>query len=737
VVETAPQFSVIIPAFNVQGYLRQAVMSVAFDKSVEVLVVDDRSTDATALLADELEDLYESVRVVRPPKNVGLGRARNLGMAEARGEYIVFIDGDDYLIPEALDRLRTSVEEHHPDVVFFGYSRLYANGSAAEGVLREPLQGEVPFTAQERPEILDVLNVAWNKAYRREFLTGLGIEFPVGYYEDIPWSYPILVTAASIVGLDEPLYMYRQRTSGSILRSTDVRHLEIVDQFDRLMATLEALNVSDAMRSEVFTRGYRNIVTLATDKRHRLPRDLHREFYNRARKTVKAHVPAGYVHPSEGDKWKLMRLMWGMGYVAFAARLRLVETVYRIGAFARKLGRSGIKLLRRLYHHQRFYSLYRRIRRVDTDLVVIENLWGRSPRLNCLAIDQEIRRSHPHVRIVWSVNQGGREGVPASFDYVVSGSHQYYRALATAKYFFLDVNLPGWWRKRKGQVFTQLHHGTPLKLMGVEERGKSTWWVNGLLKRVQHWDYSLASNSYSSEVWKHSYPVRYETLEYGYPRNDVLVTATADDTVSARGRIGIPEDARVVLYVPTFREQGSDTISMTDIDQIADSLSEGELLLMRGHYLTGRERGADLHASIVDVTDYPSVEDLYLAADVLITDYSSAMFDYANLGRPIIIFAPDWNQYRHQRGTYFDITVDSPGSVVYSATDLAECLSSREYESERNQKLLRQFKEIFCQFESGHAAQDVVTRVIGGTAPDLKERTRVPSLSSWQMERRA
>lgn len=736
-VETAPQFSVIIPAFNVQGYLRQAVMSVAFDKSVEVLVVDDCSTDATALLADELEDLYDSVRVVRPPKNVGLGRARNLGMSEARGEYIVFIDGDDYLIPESIDRLRSSVEEHAPDVIFFGYSRLYANGTAVEGVLREPLQGDMPFTAQERPEILDVLNVAWNKAYRREFLQELGIEFPVGYYEDIPWSYPILVMATSIVGLDEPLYMYRQRTSGSILRSTDARHLEIVDQFDRLMETLEDLNVSDAMRAEVFTRGYRNIVTLATDKRHRIPRNLHREFYTNARKSVKAHAPTGYIHPTEGDKWKLMKLMWGMNYAAFANRLRIVETVNRLGEFTRKLGLSGIKLLRRLYHNKNFYSLYRRVRRVDPELVVLENLWGRSPRLNCLAIDKEIRRAYPEMRILWSVNQAGRENVPDGIDYVISGSHQYYRALATAKYFFLDVNLPGWWRKRKDQVFTQLHHGTPLKLMGVEERGKSNWWVNGLLKRVEHWDYSLTSNSYSSEVWKHSYPVRYETLEYGYPRNDVLVTATAQDTVSARRRIGVPEDARVILYVPTFREQNSDTISMTDIDQIAESLSDGEFLLMRGHYLTGRERGTDLHSSIVDVTEYPSVEDLYLAADVLVTDYSSAMFDYANLGRPIVIFAPDWDQYRHQRGTYFDITVDSPGAVVFTATDLATCLSTREYESEKNQVLLRQFKEIFCQFDTGHAAQDVVTRVIGGTMPKHNEASRVPSLSSWQMERRA
>ncbi|MFN3866703.1 MAG: glycosyltransferase family 2 protein, partial [Demequina sp.] len=117
------EFSVVIPAYNVQGYLRQAVMSVAFDDRTEVIVVDDRSTDGTSALADELGTLYESVRVIRPPANIGLGRARNLGLAHAQGEYVVFLDGDDYLAAGALDRLRAVVGDQAPDLVMYGYKR--------------------------------------------------------------------------------------------------------------------------------------------------------------------------------------------------------------------------------------------------------------------------------------------------------------------------------------------------------------------------------------------------------------------------------------------------------------------------------------------------------------------------------------------------------------------------------------------------------------------------------------
>lgn len=730
-----PLFTVVIPAYNVQGYLRQAVMSVASYDSVEVLVVDDRSTDGTSLLADELEEQFSTVRVVRPPQNVGLGRARNLGMSQARGAHILFIDGDDYLIAGALDELRTVIDDCDPDVIVFGYSRLFANGTTVEGVQQAPLQVEGPFTAAQNVEILDVLNVAWNKVYKRAFLERLGIEFPVGYYEDIPWTYPVLVSASSIVGVDEPFYMYRQRLSGSILRSTDARHVEIIDQIDRLMDWLEEREVSAELRSEVFTRAFRNLVTLATVRRHRIPPKLRRDFYAKARQSVRTHAPEGYVLPTSGDKWKLMRLVWTVGYAGFSTRLFAVDLIARSKAATRRVARFGVRALRAVYHNRRAYGILRRATRVDKNLVVLESLWGLAPRLNCLAVEQEIRRAFPHKRIVWSVNPTDTAGVATGTEFVVKGTHKYYRALAKASHFFVDANLPAWWRKRSGQVLTQLHHGTPLKLMGVEERSQDLIWKNGLLSRCQQWDFSVVSNSYSAEVWKHSYPVRYETLEYGYPRNDVLVNAGPADCSAARERIGLSADARVLLYVPTFRERERDPISSRDLEFMMAGLDEGDVLLVRGHYLARRERGGTQRSSILDVTQYPAVEDLYLAADVLVTDYSSAMFDFANLGRPIVIFATDWEDYRHERGTYFDITVDAPGSVVTTAADLASCLKSREYSSPSNMARLQKFQEIFCEFETGHAARDVVARVMGGERGIPVTRKRVPALTTWRMDR--
>lgn len=730
-----PEFSVIIPAYNVQGYLRQAVMSVAFDPAVEVLVVDDRSTDGTGALVDELASQFPTVTALRPEHNVGLGRARNLGLEHARGKYVLFVDGDDYLTPDAFDQLRAAIYGTEPDIVMFGYKRLYPNGDAIDGTLRAPLQIEGAFTAAERPEIFDVLNVAWNKAYRREFLSQTGIEFPVGYYEDIPWTYPLLAVAKSIVGLDEPLYLYRQRWSGSILRSTNARHLEIIDQFERLMDVMDTLELSDELQREIFTRAYRNLVTLATSMRHRLPHTRRQEYYERAQKIARERVPNGYVLPTEGDKWQLMHAMWDREYPSFMHQRRITTALLKTRSVIVRTLRTMVRMLRAPFNRRWSYEFHRRYTHIKPNLVVLETLWGRTPRLNALAVEAEIKRTHPQMKTVWAVKPEDAPAVLDGFDVVVKGTRDYYRALATAKYFFLDVNLPGWWRKRKGQVFTQLHHGTPLKLMGVEERGQTREWKDGLLRRCQHWDFSLVANAYSAEVWKHSYPVNCETLEYGYPRNDILINADARASKEARARLGIDEGARVVLYAPTFREADKGSGRVGHFADVAAALGENDVLLLRGHYFAKGEALVHTDAKILDVTDHASIEELFLAADVLVTDYSSAMFDYANLRRPIVIFAYDWEQYVRERGTYFDLTVDSPGPVARSGAELATVMEERAYESPENMQRLERFADIFGCFETGRAAQDIVARVIDGVTPTPPPRGGLPALHSWNMDR--
>jgi CDP-glycerol glycerophosphotransferase len=237
-----------------------------------------------------------------------------------------------------------------------------------------------------------------------------------------------------------------------------------------------------------------------------------------------------------------------------------------------------------------------------------------------------------------------------------------------------------------------------------------------LLERVDRWDYSISSNTFSTQMWDRAYPAEYTALETGYPRNDRLATASPADIATARERIGVAAGERVVLYAPTHREHLPGYQPPFDPDEFVRTLGPTGRLLMRGHYFNDRRGGHTVRGGgrVVNVSDHPSVEDLYLAADLLVTDYSSAMFDYGILDRPIVVYAPDWDAYRLTRGVYFDIMSEPPGAVATTFPDLLDLFRTGAVDSEAAGKSRSQFRRRFCALDDGRAAERVVRRTLLG-----------------------
>ncbi|WP_435616380.1 glycosyltransferase family 2 protein, partial [Streptomyces sp. 1222.5] len=254
-----PRFSVIVPAYKVQAYLSECLDSVLSQSypDLEVIAVDDCSPDACGAIIDEYAARDTRVKPVHLAENQGLGRARNAGMAEASGDYLVFLDSDDTLTPDALravaDRIKESGE---PDVLVYDYARTYWDGRTVRNQLSTQLteEGPAPFRLADRPGLLRVLMVAWNKAYRREFVEAQGFAFPPGYYEDTPWTFPVLMTAESIATLDRVCVHYRQRRQGNILGTTSRRHFDLFEQYDRVFAFVDEHPELAAWRPELFRR---------------------------------------------------------------------------------------------------------------------------------------------------------------------------------------------------------------------------------------------------------------------------------------------------------------------------------------------------------------------------------------------------------------------------------------------------------------------------------------------------
>ncbi|MEU5527647.1 bifunctional glycosyltransferase family 2 protein/CDP-glycerol:glycerophosphate glycerophosphotransferase [Micromonospora chersina] len=719
--------SFVVPAFKVQGYLRECLDSILdqpFD-DLEVIGIDDASPDGSGEILDEYAARDPRVHPVRLVENVGLGPARNIGLDRAVGEYVWFVDGDDWLVagclPHVADRLRTT----RPDVLVVDHVRAHWNNSATRSAMRDVFPeppGEATFGLRDRPETLRLLHTAWNRLVRREFLVEQGLRFEPGWYEDVSFSYPALMAAERIGVLDRVCLNYRQRRTGAITRTRGDRHFEVFAQWHRVFRLMDRWGPAVAdLRPAVFERMIWHYLTVLGNG-ERLDADLRPPFFAQIHADyVRFLPPEGYPVPPglEGVKHRLVAAGRWRTFSALRAAHQAEEQARHT---ARKVRRRVLPVARRTARRARDAALreYYRAelhRPLDPTLAVYAAYWYRGYACNPAAIYAAARRLAPQVRGVWIVRRDRVDVLPPGVEYVVAGTRDYYRVLARARWLVNNVNFPDFVRKRPGSVHVQTHHGTPVKVMGLDQQrypvGAVGMDFTKLLDRMDRWDYSVSANSFSTQMWERAYPADYTTLEVGYPRNDRLALATAEDCRKARADLGIGPEEYVVLYAPTHREHLPGWRPPFDPDRMRDVLGPSGRLLMRSHYFHDRERqlrGAS-DGAVLDVSTYERVEDLYLVADVLVTDYSSAMFDYAVLDRPIVVYAPDWDAYRVARGVYFDLLAEPPGAVAVDFPGLLDVFRGGAVRGAEAEQARQRFRKRFCALDDGHAAERVVRRV--------------------------
>ncbi|MFF0743245.1 CDP-glycerol glycerophosphotransferase family protein [Streptomyces sp. NPDC004111] len=837
-----PRFSVIVPAYQVQEYLEECLDSVltqSYD-DFELIAVDDCSPDACGDLIDEYAARDPRVRPVHLTENGGLGNARNVGIEQARGDYLLFLDSDDTLAPGALrsisDRLK---ESDSPDVLVFDYARTFWNGELERNRFSGELHEEGPasFTLADRPGLLRVLMVAWNKAYSREFIDRQGFTFPPGFYEDTPWTYPVLLSADSISTLDEVCVHYRQRRQGNILSTTSTRHFDLFDQYDRVFSFLDSRPELSGWRPVLYRRMLDHFGTVLT-RPGRLPRGSRAEFFRRARAHCRRHRvvdptvrdaprPRGIAARSAAarnaaahknaaardaasrsgatgrDGANPSSATTAEAAAADAAALRAgtvharildtpdtadapdgsatdspglaaVPLVPRIGAPSLRTRLRHALVLLGSHRTYRTLALVQAVRRgvagrvravartvraaamqvhyrvqlrlpVRKDQAVFAAYWNRGYGCNPAAIEAKVRELAPHVRTAWIASPAHHHTVPAGTRRLRPGSAAYWSALARAKYLVNNVNFDHRLAKRPGQVLLQTQHGTPLKSMGLDlqDRPAADMDFVKLLANTDKWDYLLSANRHSSLVWGRAYPSPYTTLETGYPRNDVFQSATADDVARIRESLRIPEGSTAVLYAPTHRDYRRTQRLTLDLERIARSLGPRHVILTRAHYFANgplHRAGSHSSARIVDVSEHHSIESLCLASDALVTDYSSLMFDYANLDRPIVLHIDDWEAYEAARGSYFDIREFPPGAIARNEDELIDIFRTGHWRGSRSAQLRAAFRARFCPYDDGRAAERVVRRVFLGQTEGLprfvplEERTPAPAAGPHRAE---
>lgn len=411
-----------------------------------------------------------------------------------------------------------------------------------------------------------------------------------------------------------------------------------------------------------------------------------------------AALPGPYTH--QGREYDLCV------YQGEALRLKVAP------AFAP--GERGPHAQRRLQEHD-----YPAMRTLPLrDLVVFESWDGSrcadSPRALCEALgDRGLER-------VW-VSRDGQFDVPPGARCVQRDSRAHYEAMARARYVVGNCTQPRWYRKREGQVYLQTWHGTPLKRIGFDvpqmRSAEGAAYLGRLAEDVAKWDFLISPNPFSTPILRRAFRYEGEILEYGYPRNDLLNAPDSEQVAErVRARLGLPADRKVVLYAPTWRDddhmKGQYRFDLRlDLVQARRELGDDHVLLVRGHNnVAFGLPGSD--GFVIDVTLHPDITELYLVADVLITDYSSAMFDFAVTGRPIIFFTYDLENYRDRlRGFYFDLGQQAPGPLVRTSDEVLEAVRDLDRVAAVHADRYRAFTARFCPLDDGAATARVIDRI--------------------------
>ncbi|MGY1706120.1 CDP-glycerol glycerophosphotransferase family protein [Geodermatophilus sp. SYSU D00697] len=309
---------------------------------------------------------------------------------------------------------------------------------------------------------------------------------------------------------------------------------------------------------------------------------------------------------------------------------------------------------------------------------------------------------------------------------VTFGSPESIAALEGADLVVSNDHIPLDWEKREGTTYLQTWHGTPLKRIHNDVR----WAPEGRLAYLEHdiarWDLLLSPNSASTERLRRAFGYRGPVHETGYPRNDLLSSPERDQVRAAvRADLGISDEQTVVLYTPTWRDDlvfnktgPQDFEFPLDIDDFTARLGRDHVLLLRLHNMVMDRLEIVDGSPIRDVCSHPDIRDLYLAADAMVTDYSSTMFDFAITGKPMLFYTYDLEYFRDElRGFYFDLEEVAPGPLLSTSKDVVEAIADLDAVAARHAERYARFRETFCHLEDGHAAERVLDLIFPPDPP--------------------
>ena len=711
-------------------YLRDSLESIASQdyKDIETILVLDHTEDDVSELVAELQDKINLSVYELEEGRTGVSAARNLGLSKVQGEFLLFLDNDDFLMPGALQGFMEVMDEDTEIV----YARLRSTRGDRVAYIEgraEPMPGEEEVEAQrdfsdpinyciERYRLFEKLTIL-ACMYRTELWTKNDIHFneELLHFVDAPVMARLFSKAKKIKGAENATYVKRFHND-KVNNPSQLQYPKEITMPYYIKSYKEAISVVENERirkhmnlilgkfiARLFPKKYRGSdddkwrgeyyhqlveISQTIDKKHIKKSDMYRRNKKYLFKFMK------------GDESKIGR------YSSILLAKRKLIRIFKDKRFRNKT------ITQYIFDK---WSL-------KENWVVFESFMGRNYSGQPKYIYQYMNEHYGNrYKFIWIVDKRGIK-IDGKCKKVKRWSLKYYYYMNRSKYWVLNMRQPLSIPRREETVLLETWHGTPLKKLAFDLENIHSYtpaYKENVYKQSRGWDYMLSDNPHSSKCFMSAYMLEeHQLLEAGYPANDPMYAPDKEERANRiKEKLGIPKDKKVILYAPTWRDDefidtGEYGFNLAlDVERMREQFSDEYVLLMRLHYLVVERLDKKMFDDFVmNVSTYDDITDLYLLTDLIITDYSSVFFDFANLRRPMLFYMYDLENYRDNlHGFYLNIQEILPGPILRTNEEVFEAIANLEQVEEEYKEKYDKFYEEFCCWDDGHAAERVVKTV--------------------------
>lgn len=718
--------SIIIPFDNVERYLKDCLDGLAEQDLTDAEVILILNGDHENI-DDLLKEYTFNIITKTFPERIGVAKARNEGLKIAKGEYVYFIDSDDYLYYDSLDKLVNVAKSTHADLIngermataFIRerFEERFTNKN------REPIKkgkmSDMEFsmrllvgTKTNKKEILSVLH----SLIRKECIGDTLFDENERFYSDYSFLTSILPNLNTFIGVENALYAKRNRDDPINLTS-----LNQEDHGDPFLSYATAYRDVLNVVNDLYFKGHEEKYKLLKDEMAYTFFDYYYKVFG-----------PNFLH-SKDDNWRgiVFEIMqkisyeFNMDYLSFFQKREIKafqqNNIKKLTKFI-KLRVNYKKTIRVFKSRWRFktfiYFRYYNRKPINDKQVMFASFLGKFYSDSPKYLYEYLYNTYgDELDYVWVINDKNVE-IPGNPKKVKRFSLAYYKELARSKYWVINGRQASRLHKRDSQKIISTWHGTPLKKLGLDIGNVHTRDPNikkSYIKVAKEWDYLISPNRYTTKVLRSAFAYDGEMLETGYPRNDILYNATPEQVQKIKDELNLPSDKKIVLYAPTWRDDeyfdaGKMHFNLKlELDKLQEAIGDEYIVLVRTHYFVADKLDLSPYEGFAyDVCRYDDIAELYLISDILITDYSSVFFDYANLRRPILYYTYDLDKYENVlRGFYIDIHSEVPGPLLKTTEEVIDAIVNIEDLKEEYAEKYDAFYERFCSFEDGNASKRI------------------------------